>query len=69
MSTTLLTIIIGGGFMALAFAMIGIRMLLLKDGEFRGTCSSNNPLLADKTGNCSICGGDMNKCENSSQQA
>lgn len=49
--------------MLVAFGLIGIRLLLLKDGEFRGTCSSNNPLLADKTGSCSVCGGDMSKCE------
>lgn len=50
--------------MTLAFAMIGIRMIVLKNGEFRGTCSSNNPLLADKMGGtCSVCGGDLNKCE------
>lgn len=61
-----MTILISAGFMTLAFAMIGIRMLLIKGGEFRGTCSSNNPLLADKTGSCSVCGGDMSKCESAS---
>lgn len=63
MNTVLLTVIIGGGAMLIAFGMIGIRMIFLKNGEFRGTCSSNNPLLADKTGSCSVCGGDMSKCE------
>lgn len=65
MNTVLLTVLIGAGAMTLAFAMIGIRMIVLKNGEFRGTCSSNNPLLADKMGGtCSVCGGDLNKCEN-----
>lgn len=65
MNTIIATVIIGGGLMTLAFAMIGIRLLVLKNGEFKGTCSSNNPLLADKTGSCTICGGDLSKCENS----
>jgi hypothetical protein len=24
--------------------------------EFRGTCASNNPMLKDKFGNCTVCG-------------
>lgn len=65
MNTVLLTVLIGAGAMTLAFGLIAIRMILLKDGEFRGTCSSNNPLLAEKMGGtCSVCGGDLTKCEN-----
>ena len=61
----MLTILIGAGAMTLAFGMIAIRMIVLKNGEFRGTCSSNNPLLADKMGGtCSVCGGDLAKCDN-----
>lgn len=64
MNTVLLTVLIGAGAMTLAFALIGIRMILIKGGEFRGTCSSNNPLLVDKMGgSCSVCGGDLTKCE------
>ncbi|MGB0431632.1 MAG: hypothetical protein ACPGLV_14250 [Bacteroidia bacterium] len=64
MNTVLLTAIIGGGAMTLAFALIGIRHILIKGGEFRGTCSSNNPLLDEKLGStCTVCGGDRNKCE------
>lgn len=50
--------------MVLAFGLIGIRMLLVKNGEFRGTCSTNNPILADESGTCSVCGGDYSKCDN-----
>ena len=67
MNTVLITALIGGGAMTLAFALIGIRHWMIKGGEFRGTCSSNNPLLTDKLGGtCSVCGGDLNKCENAS---
>lgn len=44
------------------FAFVGLSVILLnisyivKKREFRGTCSSNNPMLADKFGSCSVCG-------------
>jgi rRNA maturation endonuclease Nob1 len=50
--TLLLTI----GLLALGFAGIAIKILVKKDGEFSGTCSSNNPLLKNESGSCSICG-------------
>ncbi|MCH7535715.1 MAG: membrane or secreted protein [Bacteroidetes bacterium] len=51
-STILLSIVLLG----LAFAGIAIKILLKKNGEFAGTCSSNNPLFQDNNGTCSICG-------------
>ena len=50
--TLLLTI----GLLGLGFAGIAIKILVKKDGEFSGTCSSNNPLLQNDSGSCSICG-------------
>lgn len=41
---------------ALAVAGIAIKLLVKKDGQFAGTCSSNNPLLQNEGGVCSICG-------------
>jgi hypothetical protein len=44
------------------FALVGAAFLLLGIGyiikrrEFRGSCASNNPMLADKFGACSVCG-------------
>lgn len=29
---------------------------LIKGREFRGSCASNNPLLKDKFGSCTVCG-------------
>ena len=29
---------------------------IIKKREFRGSCSSNNPMIADKFGTCSVCG-------------
>lgn len=39
----------------IAFAMINIRHLVTGN-EFRGTCSSNNPMLKNKVGECTVCG-------------
>jgi hypothetical protein len=50
--TTLL--IIFGAF-GLSFALINIRHIVTGN-EFRGTCSTNNPFLKNKIGDCSVCG-------------
>ena len=40
--------------------LVGIALLnisyLIKGREFRGSCASNNPLLKDKFGSCTVCG-------------
>ena len=50
------TFIIIFSVVALAFAMIGLRVIFVKDGEFKGTCSSNNPMLKNDIGECTLCG-------------
>ena len=50
------TILLAVGLLALGFAGIAIKILVKKDGEFSGTCSSNNPFLDNEDGSCSICG-------------
>lgn len=40
----------------LAIAGIAIKILVKKDGQFAGTCSSNNPLFPNEGGACNICG-------------
>ena len=50
------TLLLAIALLALGFAGIAIKILVKKDGEFSGTCSSNNPLLQNDSGSCSICG-------------
>ena len=50
------TILVTLALMGMCFAMIATRILLVKDGEFKGTCSSNNPYLKDELGECTVCG-------------
>jgi hypothetical protein len=49
-------IIIAIVFLGLAFAGIAIKILLKKNGEFSGTCASQNPHLNKEGENCSFCG-------------
>jgi len=49
-------ILVASVLMGLAFAGIAIKIWAKKDGEFAGTCSSNNPLLKNEEGTCTVCG-------------
>ena len=44
-----------------AFAGIAIKILLKKNGEFAGTCASNNPMFQNDEGSCSFCGAKPNE--------
>ena len=56
MSTTLLTILLGIGLLALGFAGIAVKIWAKKGGQFAGTCASNNPLVQAEGGSCGLCG-------------
>ena len=50
---------------SLVFAGIGIKILLKKNGEFAGTCASQNPFLNKEGESCSLCGAKPEeKCKN-----
>jgi len=38
-----------------SFMLINIRQLVTGE-EFRGTCATNNPMLKNKIGDCTVCG-------------
>ncbi len=47
------------------FAGLGIKILLKRNGEFSGTCASQNPFLNKENQNCGICGATpAEKCKN-----
>lgn len=50
--TLIVTVVILGT----AVAMIGIRMFFVKDGTFRGSCATNNPMIKNEFGECTVCG-------------
>jgi len=49
-------ILLSIGLLALAFAGIAIKIILKKDGQFAGTCASNNPYLNKEGEPCGMCG-------------
>ena len=42
--------------LGLAFAGIAVKILFKKNGQFAGTCASNNPMLQEDGVSCGICG-------------
>lgn len=48
--------LIAFGLLALGFAGIAIKIWAKKDGEFAGTCASNNPVLQEEGAACGLCG-------------
>jgi len=44
------------GFLGAAMALMAIRVIFVKGAEFRGTCATNNPMIKDKHGDCTMCG-------------
>jgi hypothetical protein len=49
------TILVAIGILGAAVVLLALR-ILVRGGEFRGTCASNNPYLRDKVGDCIACG-------------
>jgi hypothetical protein len=52
MTLFLLTI----GILALFFILMSVRLLFLKNGEFKGTCASQSPFLNKDGVTCGYCG-------------
>jgi hypothetical protein len=64
MSTTTLTFLLALTLLVAFFGLMGVRMLFLKGGKFRGTCASQSP-FAQKEDGCSFCGrGPGETCKN-----
>lgn len=52
MAVFILTLIVFGSF----FALMAVRLIFVKDGEFRGTCATQSPFLAKEGITCGYCG-------------
>ncbi|GAB2492204.1 hypothetical protein [Algoriphagus taiwanensis] len=52
MATVLITL----GFIALFFVLMSVRLIFLKNGEFKGTCASQSPFLNKEGATCGYCG-------------
>ena len=51
-----LTILLSISLITIGIAGICVKILLKKNGEFSGTCASNNPFLNKNGEKCSYCG-------------
>lgn len=63
MKLLILTLILLG----LAFAGIAIKIWAKKDGEFAGTCASQNPMLNQNGEACGFCGKTPDQFESCSE--
>ncbi len=55
----------------LFFALMSVRLIFIKNGEFRGTCASQSPFLAKEGIVCGYCGktmGEGDPCPNSDKE-
>ncbi|MDW7690883.1 hypothetical protein R9C00_21005 [Flammeovirgaceae bacterium SG7u.111] len=57
------TVLLAIGFFAVFFIFMSVRLLFIKNGEFKGTCASQSPFLNKDGGPCSYCGKDASQCE------
>ena len=55
--------------LALGFAGIAIKIWAKKDGEFEGTCASNNPLITKEGEACGYCGAEPDEQCKSDEEA
>lgn len=55
MTQFLLTLLIVAVVFGVSFALINIRQLFTGK-EFRGTCATNNPMVKNSIGECTVCG-------------
>lgn len=50
------TILLAIGILALFFVLMSVRLIFLKNGEFKGTCASQSPFLNKEGETCGYCG-------------
>lgn len=43
-------------FILIGFFLFSVRILFIKNGEFKGTCANNNPMLVKSGATCGVCG-------------
>jgi len=42
--------------MLIAFFLFSVRLIFIKNGQFKGTCAGNNPMLNKAGVACGVCG-------------
>ena len=57
------TVLLGIGIVGLFFVLMSVRLIFIKDGEFRGTCASQSPYLNKEGITCNVCGKEVGTCD------
>ncbi|HEX9649459.1 MAG TPA: hypothetical protein VGA21_02765 [Cyclobacteriaceae bacterium] len=63
------TLLLAVGIVALFFILMSVRLIFLKNGEFKGTCASQSPFLNKEGVTCSYCGKKVNEGEACAKEA
>ena len=58
------TVLLAIGLIGIFFILMSVRLIFLKDGEFKGTCASQSPFLNKDGEACGFCGKMPEFCEN-----
>jgi hypothetical protein len=53
------SVLLGIGFIALFFILMSVRLIFVKNGQFKGTCASQSPYLNKEGATCGFCGKEM----------
>ena len=52
----MITALVAIGFVGIFFVLMSVRLIFLKNGEFKGTCASQSPFLQKDGVSCGYCG-------------
>ncbi|MCU0389746.1 MAG: hypothetical protein MUE81_01380 [Thermoflexibacter sp.] len=63
------TVLLGVGIMGAFFLLMSVRLIFVKNGEFRGTCASQSPYLNKEGITCNVCGKEVGTCEKETAKA
>lgn len=50
------TLLLAIGFLGLFILLMSVRLLFVKNGQFKGTCASQSPFLQKEGATCGMCG-------------
>lgn len=62
------TILLATALVGVFFIFISVRLIFLKNGEFKGTCASKNPMLNPDGADC-FCGKKVGECKTDTAKA
>ncbi len=66
----MMTILLAIGVMAVFFVLMSVRLLFVKNGEFKGTCATQSPALRENGVDCVVCGKKAGEpCQNEAKTA